>query len=455
MRNRILLAAVLLAAAWLRFAGLDWDRGHGFHPFEHEPAQVARVLSAAASLAAVLVAFRFGSVVGGAGLGLLFAALLAFAGGLIQAAHFGTRESLLVLSLLLAALATARLARDPTSRWKPALAIGGFALLAIPALTCAVVPPQAFADADAFRQALRAEYAIATGAAPPGFSTLQFRNVPLLRFELSNLHWLAGPLVPVLGTIGLFAVIAAAWRDARWRPALPFAVFGVAYGLFLVALEAKFARYQIALVPALSFGAAWALVALHAHWPRVAKLLGGLVVASSLVWAIAVSAIYRTPDPRLVASAWLLANAPPGSIVVNERRDVALPIADAATPNLALRGIDGFTPESDAKLATTAQELAAAQFLVLASDRVDAPIRANADLFPDTAALYRALFAGQLGFERVARFESLPGIGPVRLRDELVEESIRAFDHPRVLIFVNKSRLSAADLIAAIRAPAP
>lgn len=455
MRNRILLVVVLLAAAWLRFAGLDWDRGHGFHPFEHEPAHVARVVSAVASLAAVLVGWRFGFVVGGAGLGLLFAALLAFAGGLIQAAHFGTRESLLVLWLLLVALATARLARDPTSRWKPALAIGCFALLAIPALACAVVPPQAFTDADAFRQALRAEYAIATGAAPPGFSTLQFRNAPLLRFELSNLHWLAGPLVPVLGAAGLLASIAAAWRDARWRPALPFAVFGVAYGLYLMALEAKFARYQIALVPALSFGAAWAIVALHARWPRVAKTLGALVVVTSLIWAFAVAAIYRTRDPRLVASAWLLANAPPGSVIVNERRDVALPITDAATPNLVLRGIDGFTPESDAKLATIAQELAAARFLVLASDRIDAPIRANADLFPDTATLYRKLLAGELGYERVARFESLPGIGPVRLRDELVEESIRAFDHPRVLIFLNKGRLSAADLVAAVRAPTP
>ena len=69
--------------------------------------------------------------------------------------------------------------------------------------------------------------------------------------------------------------------------------------------------------------------------------------------------------------------------------------------------------------------------------------------------MYRALFEGRLGFERVARFESLPGIGPVRMRDELVEESIRSFDHPRVLIFVNAGRLSAADLVAAVRAPAP
>ena len=156
------------------------------------------------------------------------------------------------------------------------------------------------------------------------------------------------------------------------------------------------------------------------------------MLATSLLWALAVAAIYRTPDPRLAASAWLLANVPPGSIVLNERRDVALPILDAATPDLELREIDGLVPDSDAKLATTAQELAAAQFLVLASDRVEPAVRANPDLFPDTSALYRALYAGTLGWKQIGRFESLPHVGPVRLRDDSVEASIRAFDHPTV-----------------------
>ena len=541
MRNRILVAAVLLLAAWLRLTGLDWDRGHGFHPDERdlveaalrlgdgadpgfyadnglplhavraaargaaairgepdEPDGVAfstfcaRVISALASLAAVAVAWRLGCAAGGAGFGLLFAALLAFAAGLVQAAHFGTSASLLVLWQLATALAAARLVQDP-SRWlRPALASGLFAGLAagtttigatfllIPAIAVALgfrargaagslaalgvviavaagvfaaVSPHSLQHADAWLQALRAEYAIATGAAPPGLYTLQFRGAPPLRFEISNLHWLAGPLIPVLGAGGMVWLLATARRHARWRPALPLVGFGAAYGIYIATLDAKFARYQLPLLPALLFGAAWALVAVHERRPRLAKIAGAAVVATSLLWALAVAAIYGTPDPRLVASAWLLKSAPPGSIVLNERRDVALPVSDDASPNLTLRSIDSLAPESDAKLATTAQELAAAQYLVLASGRVDEAVRAHPELFPDTSALHRALLAGRLGWEPVARFKSLPHVGPVRMRDDAVEETIRVFDHPTVVIFQNKGHLTAADLVAAIRTP--
>jgi hypothetical protein len=535
VRARVAFALVLAIAAWLRCDGLDWDRGHGFHPDERnlveaalrvrfgelrdpgfhaynglalfavraaalatgpgEPTaaaatRAARALSALASLAAVALAWRLGRALSGDGLALAFAALLGFDVGLVQAAHFGTTESGLVLCLVATALCAARLARGD-GRWlahalgcgacvgiglglktsaaaflalpaiaaalalpqlgsRRALAAGAAALTAA-ALVFAAASPHSIAHAGPFLAAMRHEHAVATGARPV-FYTIQFRGAAPLAFELSSLAWLSGPLVPALGIGGAVALALASRRDARLRGALPLLAFGAAYAAVVASWHAKFVRYLLPLTPVLVLGAAFALTAL-ARRGRAGRLFAAAAVATSLAWALAFTAVYRATDARLAASAWLLAHATPGSVVLNERRDVVLPVADAPAP-LVLRALDGFAEDSDAKLAATADALAAAAWVVLASDRVHGVVRRHPDLFPATSALYRLLLDGGLGYEPAARFASPPRLGPLVVRDDAAEETFRVFDHPTVQVLRNRGRWTPAAIAAAIRSEA-
>jgi hypothetical protein len=535
-RARVALALVLAIAAWLRFSGLDWDRGHGFHPDERnlveaalrvrfgelrdpgfyaynglalfsvratalamqagEPTRAgatraARLLSALASLAAVALAWPLGRALSGDALGLCFAALLAFDVGLVQAAHFGTTESGLVLCLVATALASARLARGDSHWLATALDCGAriglgiglktsaAAFLALPAtalalalrrlglrraiaagaagaaaaaLVFAIVSPHSIAHAGAFLAAMRREQAIASGALPV-FYTLQFRGAKPLAFELASLAWLSGPLLPALGLGGGVALALAGRRDARLRGALPLLAFGAAYAAIVASWQAKFVRYLVPLTPVLALGAAFALAALGRRG-RAGAVAAAAVVATSLGWALAFTAIHRAPDPRLAASTWLLEHATPGSVVLNERRDVVLPLVDLPPPPLVLRALDGFAEDTDAKLAATADALAAASWVALASDRVHGVVRRHPDLFPYTSALYRLLFDGGLGYEPAARFASPPRLGPLVVRDDAAEETFRVFDHPTVHVFHNSARWTPAAIAAAIRGEA-
>ena len=222
----------------------------------------------------------------------LFAALLAFAGGSIQAAHVGTSASLLVLWLLAIAFArratvqtAARMAAallyvsgvfvglaaattTPARRsWLLPLDRGGaraararrrtvdrraVVVIGVAALVFAAVSPHSLQHADAFRPGAARRVRDRDGRGAAGLlDTLQFRGAPPLHFEIANLHWLAGPLIPFLGVVGLIALAVRARRDARWRPALPLVGFGIAYGIWVATLDAKFARYQMPLVPVL------------------------------------------------------------------------------------------------------------------------------------------------------------------------------------------------------------
>ncbi len=144
------------------------------------------------------------------------------------------------------------------------------------------------------------------------------------------------------------------------------------------------------------------------------------------------------PLPRIAASRWLYENAPPGAVIANEGWDDALPLrlggrdAFSIYQGLLLHHYDEDTPQ---KLQTVLGSLEQTDYIVLSSNRLYDSIPRLPMRYPMTMLYYEHLFAGDLGFEKVAEFTSYPRIAGIEIPDQWVEEAFSVYDHPRVQIF--------------------
>jgi YYY domain-containing protein len=228
----------------------------------------------------------------------------------------------------------------------------------------------------------------------------------------------------------------------------------------------KTMRYFLPLYPILLAFAAYWLVRLARSasrwWRRIGIGLSGVVVLGAAVWGLVFSTIYVRPHPRVAASRWIYEHVPPGVTVANEHWDWGLPLrVDGHDPfggmydGIEMENYNEDTPEKRVQLYEWLDE---ADYVFLASNRLYASIPRLAARYPLTTEYYRALFAGELGFELEADFTSYPALGPfvfpdqenpfelmeadyssqsepIEVRLPPAEEAFSVYDHPRVLIF--------------------
>ena len=228
----------------------------------------------------------------------------------------------------------------------------------------------------------------------------------------------------------------------------------------------KSMRYFLPLYPILLlFAAVWLvrLVGSQGRWRRWIGLgLSTAVGLGAILWGIAFFTIYLRPHPRLAASRWIYDHVPAGSTVANEHWDWGLPLrVDGHDPfggtyaGIEMKNYDEDTPQKRQALYKWLEE---ADWIFLASNRLYASIPRLPTRYPLTTEYYRALFAGELGFELTADFTSYPALGPFVFPDQEIpfplmeadyesqrqlvevrlppaEEAFSVYDHPRVLMF--------------------
>ena len=198
-------------------------------------------------------------------------------------------------------------------------------------------------------------------------------------------------------------------------------------------------------------------------WRHLGLALTLAVVTGTLLWGWAFFSIYRRSHTRLVSSRWIFEHVPEGSTLATEHWDWPPPLrVDGRDPYAgAYSGLEMTLYDEDtvAKREKMVQWLDQADYIITGSNRLYASISRLPPRYPMTIEYYRALFAGELGFELVADFTSRPALGPFQFPDQetpfpLMEptefvyqtepievyvppadEAWSVYDHPRVLIF--------------------
>jgi YYY domain-containing protein len=260
------------------------------------------------------------------------------------------------------------------------------------------------------------------------------------------------------------------WRGKRVRTHLILWAWTGLVFLYLGTRWVKSMRYFVYLYPLLIVFGAYALARLcraSRQWWRLAGIsLTAAVLAGTALWGYAVFSIYLREHTRLIAGRWIFDNIPDGSVLAQEHWDWGphIPGGKAYT----IIEMQNYHEDTWDKREQMYAWLDQADYIVISSNRIYAVVprlkgRYASDpedyRYPMTSEYYRALFAGELGFELAADFTVAPAIGPFQFPDQEIpfplmepvdylyqtepievylppaEEAFSVYDHPRVLIF--------------------
>ena len=196
-----------------------------------------------------------------------------------------------------------------------------------------------------------------------------------------------------------------------------------------------------------------------------------VVVAGTVLYALAFAGVYLRPHTAVAAAEWLNGNVPTGSRIINGGSHW-----DERIPDLGQYDVwtfPAYHPDDDAeKIPDLVDRLATSDYLVFYSNRAFGAVSRLPDRYPQSSAFYRTLFAGQLGYRLERGFTSYPSLAGVSMRDDpyaraglpppvvaagadsgqpdgliinlgYADENVVGYDHPQVLIFRNVERLPA------------
>jgi hypothetical protein len=231
-------------------------------------------------------------------------------------------------------------------------------------------------------------------------------------------------------------------------------------------------RYMLPLYPFLALLAACLLVKcqdwleqrltareeqVHHRWRaaygRLGPVLGygllGIVLAGTIFQGLALLNVYSEPNTRVMASRWIYAHLPPGSVLTYEQWDDPLPVpVDGHDPSIYRQatylnaagqpqtGLDLYGDDTPQKACTLAKLLPTVDAITMPTDRLDKSIPRLPARYPLTIHYYQLLFSGELGFHLAAQFVVRPHLFGITLDDSGADESYSVFDHPVARIFV-------------------
>ena len=150
-------------------------------------------------------------------------------------------------------------------------------------------------------------------------------------------------------------------------------------------------------------------------------------VAISIIPGIKFMQIYIKPDIRIEASKWIIKNIPAKSVVLSETANVVdIPVGNLKGKNYVLISSNLYEIDKDKKIYEDfLMNLKEADYIIVPSRRIFANHKNSR--YPKINKYYDELFSGKLGFRKVAEFR--------RLNDEFAEETFSVFDHPVVKIY--------------------
>jgi len=180
------------------------------------------------------------------------------------------------------------------------------------------------------------------------------------------------------------------------------------------------------------------------------------VLVFGYIYALGFISIYSQEHVYVLASRWMYENIPARSVISGVHWDDSLPLSLPGLSSSRFRTgqeLPLYEADSRQKIEQVAARLAASDYLVFPTQRLQGSLLRVPLEFPLTAGFFRMLFSNGLGYELVKTFKLRPRFWFLEFNDDLADESLSVYDHSKVSIFRNVSRLSAQEIAARIYRP--
>ena len=278
--------------------------------------------------------------------------------------------------------------------------------------------------------------------------TTQYMGTPKYWYDLEQL--ILWGMAPPLGLAAVWATamrVPAAWRERRVEEWI---LLSWVIPFFLITgwFEVKFPRYLLPVYPLMILWAAAWLVREYRSGTLFGRIAAPAVVAGTLAAAAAFVAIYTRPFTEVTASEWVYRHIPSGSKILTQDWDegfpLPLPIPEGQAARYRVVPFGYYEADSPSKIQRLSQELASADYIVFQTKRLYGAVTRAPERFPLTTNYFYELFAGDLGYTIEEEIASRPALFGFEFRDELADESLTVYDHPKVLILRNSEHLTAA-----------
>jgi hypothetical protein len=286
--------------------------------------------------------------------------------------------------------------------------------------------------------------------------TLQYvGKIPYL-YEAKNIFfWGMGPLLATFAFIGAIQFTYMAFykeKQGKWAKEVILVSFFWVYFFVVGKFAVGFMRYMLPVYPLLALFAAVLAYLLIEYFQlryRYKLIVFAYVALLLLIWPISFSRIYAKQNTRTTATEWISKNIRPGKTLAIEHWDDALPLGGAQNYHMLTLAL--YDSDTDSKWEEINQELKQSDYIIIASNRLYVPLQklTNCARLPiykcyqRTAFYYQQLFAGKLGFTKVAEFTDYPSLPffDIPINDQSADESFTVYDHPKVMIFQKTAEL--------------
>jgi len=306
-----------------------------------------------------------------------------------------------------------------------------------------IFEPFALTDFATFKQQILEQQAMTKDAFVFPY-TLQYVNTAPYLYPLKNIFlWGLGPILGLLSFLGgiIFLIklvkgLQSPGNEKSEGAQLILLSFYFAYFIVVGGFAVKFMRYCLPLYPV------FAIFATELFFYLKSKLLRVSLLTLQLLTVMAFMNIYNLPHTRVAATQWLNKNVAVGSTLLVEHWDDSLPLGyPEGITQLSLPLYDSdFDPS---KWTNINKMLEKGDYIILASNRLYTPLQKLTDCnnlpsnrcYPLTTSYYQNLFAGKLGYSKVAEFTNYPNLFGLYIDDQSADESFTVYDHPKVTIF--------------------
>ncbi len=299
--------------------------------------------------------------------------------------------------------------------------------------------------------------------------SLQWVDQPSIWYSLKNLViWYMGSFWGVLAIIAFIFITIKFLKNLinlkifsdleQFKIYLPWIYVGIIF-FYQSTRFVKVGRYFISIFPFLALISAYFLVFLinkiYDLFKNKSSILSlGLpsiiiliIILGHSFWGSAFLSIYSKQHTRIESSYWILDNIPVGSKIGNEHWDDGLPLRVAGKDPFGgmFTGVEiqNYSPSTSEYMNRLVDNLEKIDYYITSSNRIYGSIKNLPERFPATIAFYQKLFAGELGFDLIAKFTSYPSILGMEFNDDLADESFTVYDHPQVHIFKKNASFNA------------